>query len=139
MTTQASSVVTAPLEGTIPAKAARHFVRSYTGFDQLSPAYDVLFRTASTNSFFKTLPWFRNLAVTALNNDEQIRIFAVESESGSPIAALPLRHTRVHAGLFTVRALSSLSNYYTTRYEPVVDPGFPLTDSLSQLANAICA
>ena len=139
MTAQASSVVTAPLEGTIPAKVRCHFVRSYTSFDQLSPAYDALFRSDSANSFFTTLPWFKNLAATALSNDEQVRIFAVETESGSPIAALPLRHTRVHASLFNLRTLSSLSNYYTTRYEPIVDPGFALTDFLRQLANAISA
>src|SRR2546423_1416350 len=139
MTAHASSVVTAPLEDAVVARSARNIVRWYAGFDQLPSAYNALFNTAGARSFFHTLPWYKNLAATALGDHEQVHILGIELENGVPIAALPLRHARGRSRAFKLRTLSSLSNYYTTLYEPILDPAYPLADSLRQLAAAIRA
>src|SRR5256885_2287264 len=58
--------------------------------------------------------------------------------TGVQTCALPICRSRVR-GAFRRNALASLSNYYTTLYEPVVDPCYPLTDALRQLTHVIRA
>jgi CelD/BcsL family acetyltransferase involved in cellulose biosynthesis len=113
-------------------------VKSFASFDDLPPTYERLFDDAQTASFFHGLPWYRNLS-TALANDEQIRILALESQDAAhtPLAILPLRHAREHRSAWQPRTLSALSNYYTTVYAPLLDPSFNIDDALAPLARAI--
>jgi len=139
MTAHASSVATASRKDTLAEDRAKYVARSYANFEKLPAAYRALFDHGESKSFFHTLLWYRNLAATALGNDEQARILGIERQNGAPIAALALRHARVREGTFKLRTLSSLSNYYTTLYEPLVDPEVPLADALRQLVAAIRA
>jgi CelD/BcsL family acetyltransferase involved in cellulose biosynthesis len=137
MTAHASSVVTAPVEDAAAAGPERHVVRSYASFDEIPSVYHTLFLNADSQSFFHSLPWYKNLAATALGDKEQARILGIERESGEPIAALPLRQARLQPRAFQLRTLSSLSNYYTALYRPILDPAYPLAGALRQLAAAI--
>lgn len=114
-------------------------VKSFASFNDLPPTYELLFDEAQAARFFHGLPWYRNLSATALANDEQIRILALESQDAAhtPLAILPLRHSREHRSAWQPRELSSLSNYYTTVYAPLLDPSFNIDDALAPLARAI--
>ena len=110
-------------------------VKSFASFEDLPPVYQRLFDQAQASSFFHGLPWYRNLSATALESGEQIRILAVESQNTTrtPLAILPLRYSRRHQSAWRPRTLSSLSNYYTTVYAPLLDSSSSIDEALAQL------
>ena len=138
MNAQASPVQAVSREEAAAALRNMRAVRSFANFDDLPPAYGRLFEQAQRQSFFHGLPWYRNLAATALSKEEEVRLLAVEAQDDArtPLAVLPLRHDKKQSA-WKPRTVSSLSNYYTTLYSPLLDPSYPLDETLRQLARAI--
>jgi len=139
MTTQVSPVEAVPTRDTVLGGRPALVAQSYLGFEQLPAKYDRLFEQASLRSPFNTLAWYRNLAHTTVESTEQVRIVGLELPDGTPVAALPLRHERSLRRGWKLRTLSSFSNYYTTLYEPLLDPSYPMRDALRELARVIVA
>ena len=57
--------------------------------------------------------------------NERLRIYAVDTEGKDPAAraVLLMRYRDSGAGSFGARTLSGLSNYYTSLFGPVIEPG----------------
>ena len=103
----------------------------YTDLAALPGRYDALLASAGRASFFQTLPWYRNFVQTVIAPGERVRIYAVDA-AGSPRAVLLMRSSR------TGGRLSGLSNYYTSLFGPVLDPGEPDAQGvLEAMASAI--
>jgi Acetyltransferase (GNAT) domain len=115
-------------------------LRIYTSLDELSRAYDSLYADGLGSSFFHSRPWFENFVQYALDPDDEIRIYCLEKEdaAATPVAALLTRRQRSPATQSSLRTLSSLSNYYTTRFEPLIDPASDCKGTLGELVRAIC-
>ncbi len=64
------------------------------------------------------LPWYRNLVDAVYKDHPGVRFYLLR-RGRQPVAVLPLRVERTHTG----QRVHSLSNFYTTLYEPVLDPG----------------
>lgn len=69
------------------------------------------------------LPWYRNLVDTVYPDHAGIRFYVVR-HNGALLAVLPLRAERTASGW----RLHSLSNFYTTLYEPVLEAGIAPAD-----------
>ena len=69
--------------------------------------------------------WFEALAATVLGHGERLAIAGVEADTppGMPLACLVGRHRERDPAFFGARSFTSLSNYYTLRYAPLVDGG----------------
>jgi len=116
-------------------------VVTYAGFADLPEKYQPFFAENATESFFLSLPWFRNFCATALDPYDEIRIFAAErgDACGTPVAALLARSPRRGSWQVTPRMLYSLTNFYTSFYAPLVSRSNPLPGALETLVRAICA
>lgn len=75
------------------------------------------------------LDWFRNLINTVYPGHRGIRFYTLW-KGEQVVAVLPLRVARERGGW----KLESLSNYYTTLYEPVLEPGTKSSDLVPLLA-----
>jgi len=75
------------------------------------------------------VPWYRNLVDTVYPDHAGIRFYIVR-RGRALMAVLPLRAERSGAGW----RLHSLSNFYTTLYEPVLDPAVTPRDLLPLVA-----
>jgi hypothetical protein len=95
---------------------------TYLGFDNLPKQYSRLFCEASEDSFFLSLPWFRNLERTVLGSNEGIQIIGVERrEVGNvPVGALVLKRTGPSKRFLSQVTLDSLTTYYTSYFAPIV-------------------
>jgi len=115
-------------------------LRIYTSLDDLSRAYDSLFAAGPGSSFFHSRPWFENFVRHALNPGDEIRIYCLEEEdaAGTPVAALLTRRKQSSATRLSPRTLYSLSNYYTTRFGPLLDPARDHKGALRELVRVIC-
>jgi CelD/BcsL family acetyltransferase involved in cellulose biosynthesis len=103
----------------------------YTDLAALPGRYEALLSSAGRVSFFHTLPWYRNFVQSVIAPGERVRIYTVDGD-GSPRAVLLMRSSR------TGGQLSGLSNYYTSLFGPVLDPGDPDAPGvLEALASAI--
>jgi len=112
----------------------------YTDLTALPSRYEPIFSRAGNTSLFFSLPWYRNFIQSVLTPSEQLRIFAVDAaaNTSSPLAVLPMRYPKTASGLFGVRTLSGLSNYYTSLFGPVIEPGeSDVQMTLDSLAAAI--
>lgn len=104
----------------------------YADLEALPGRYEPLLSRAGAASFFHTLPWYRNLAQSVLAAEEKVRIYAVDADDGS-VRALLLMRCSGPSG-----KLSGLSNYYTSLFGPVLEPGEPdVRDVLDALAAAV--
>lgn len=106
----------------------------YTDLSALPERYEPLLSRAGGASFFHTLPWYRNFVQCVLAPNERVRIFAVDTagNGGSARAVLLMRCSGSDG------KLSGLSNYYTSLFGPVLDPGEPdVQGVLDALASAI--
>jgi hypothetical protein len=115
-------------------------LRIYTSLDDLSRAYDSLYAAGVGSSFFHSRPWFENFVRYALDPGDEIRIYCLEKEdaAATPVVALMTRRQQSPATWLNLRTLSSLSNYYTTRFEPLLDPVCDYKGTLRELVRAIC-
>jgi hypothetical protein len=118
------------------APAQSYAVSVFDALHDLPAHYDALFSTAENTSVFFTRPWFNNYIQSVLASNERIRIYAVETTgSAAKACAVLIMHYRLSpAGPFSVRILSSLSNYYTSLFGVVVEPGRP---DMQQVFNAL--
>ncbi|PYU04552.1 MAG: GNAT family N-acetyltransferase [Acidobacteria bacterium] len=111
-------------------------VKIYERFSDLPKSYDALFAACAGKSFFHSLPWFQNLCDTALDPGDKIRIYALETQQATEVlsAALVTRWRPASALGFFPRTLSSLSNFYTSLYGPLLLPGNGSAATLQKVA-----
>lgn len=97
-------------------------IRTYDSFDSLPPTYDALFEQAARQSFCLTRWWFETLATNILGPGERLYLVGVEDGGPVPAAlALVVGRERGRDGAFgAVRRFSSLSNYYTMVFAPLL-------------------
>jgi hypothetical protein len=93
--------------------------RRYSAWDELPAGYDALFARAGAQDFCLGRAWFEALAATILNTEERLAIAGVETDD-RPSGCLVGRHRERDPAFFGARSFSSLSNYYTLRYAPIV-------------------
>ncbi len=89
-----------------------HSCRSVEGF---AAGVHSLEEFAPRDSIEESIDWFDLLQKQVYPDDSSVRYYFA-TESGRPSAILPLRQT-IHGG---IRALESLSNYYTSLYTPLL-------------------
>ena len=113
-------------------------VHTYNGFDAFPAAYQRVFEEIPPSDFHATLAWYSNFVRSALSADDHVRLYCVENQDPpiEPAALLPMKH-RASYSLFAARELSSLTNYYTCLFEPLLSSSADLKICVSQLANAI--
>ena len=116
-------------------------VGTYGDFESLPLSYHRVFEEHSASSFCHSLPWYQNFSQYALDPGDQVRIYAVESAGlpGTPLAILPVRYVSGVAKRGRAKSLSSLTNYYTMLYAPLVSPEVSLPEVLGELARFVFA
>jgi len=88
------------------------------------------------------MPWFKNLAAAALENDVMLRIYgvAMEDVAQTPVAALVMQYRNVSSGRLRSYQLSGLSNYYSSLFGPIVgNTLYSIPDIIQHLVGAICS
>lgn len=95
--------------------------QKYKDLHCLPDSYHQLFEHGAQEWYDYSLAWFQNFAQTALDDGDQICIYGVESDNGSheALAALATRY-RASKGILDPAQLSSLSNFYTITFSPIV-------------------
>jgi CelD/BcsL family acetyltransferase involved in cellulose biosynthesis len=93
--------------------------RTYTAWEELPAGYDALFDRAGAEDFCLGRAWFEALAATTLEPGERLVLAGVETD-GRPSACLVGRYRERDTAFFGARSFSSLSNYYSLRYAPIV-------------------
>ena len=97
--------------------------RLYSCWHHLPAGYAGLFARAGAQDFCLGRAWFEALAGTSFADGERLAIAGVEAD-GPPIgprACLVGRHRERDAAFLGARSFSSLSNYYTLGFAPMVD------------------
>jgi len=97
-------------------------VRQFSSFEELPPDAQMSFEEAGKRSFFSSLPWFRTFVGHALDKGDHLRIYCsrhsfAPTDGFSTVLATVQRSA--DSGVLKPRKLSSLSNYYTSLFEPV--------------------
>lgn len=139
MTAQVSAAPAASLQETSANKHGAFAAKAYASFADLPASYKQLFLGGESASFFHGLAWYQNLSATTMNSGETPLIMSAESENGTPIVVLPLKHAQANRRIFKLRTLSSFSNYYTTRYAPLLNASFSLAEIRKALTFAVRA
>ena len=108
---------------------------TYSGLDNLPKQYSRLFGDASQESFFLSLPWFRNLERTVLGSDEVVQIIGVERKEAEnvPLGALVLKRTRFSKRVLSQLTMDSLTTYYTSYFAPIVAQACANVDEITGL------
>ena len=108
-----------------PGTTLRMQFRVYSHWHDLPAGYADLFARASPQDFCLSRAWFEALAATTLDAGERLTIAGVEADAPAilPRACLVGRHRERDPAFFGARSFSSLSNYYTLRYAPILDGG----------------
>ena len=99
--------------------------RLYLDWRDVPAGYADLFARAGADEFCLSRAWFEAFGSTVLGAGERLAIAGVEADTsaGSPRACLVGRHRERDPAFLGARSFSSLSNYYTLRYAPLVDGG----------------
>jgi hypothetical protein len=128
-------LMTSPSHIAVPPEL---LVRMYSGFDDLPSTYAHIFEQSASMDFHLTLPWFRNFVRTALDLGERVLLYGVETGRPAPkaIALLPMKHCAACA-LWEPRVLSSLANYYTCLFGPLLVSGSNTSACIRQIASEI--
>jgi hypothetical protein len=97
--------------------------RLYSCWQDLPAAYAGLFARAGAGDFCLSRAWFEVLAATILAPGEHLGIAGVEADgpTARPRACLVGRQRERDPAFLGARSFSSLSNYYTLRFAPLVD------------------
>src|SRR5271166_1206021 len=116
--------------------------RVYSALEDLPAAYVRLFEETARQSFFLTLPWFRNFVKTALDEGCSPRIYGIGPRDGlGPAAGMLVACSLPRLQKATsLRKLSALTNYYSCFFAPHL--AFPVRqtrETLQELARAISA
>lgn len=106
-----------------PVRSHNYTVATYDAFSALPHSYDRLFSLARSASLFFTLPWYRNFSASVLASNEHLRIFGVETAAGTAAALLAMHYRESTAPPFGLKRLQALSNYYTSLFGPLLEPG----------------
>jgi CelD/BcsL family acetyltransferase involved in cellulose biosynthesis len=114
-------------------------VVTYDRLEALSPEYESFFSENGAESFFLSLPWFRNFCRTALDPGDELRIFAGKAtHTGcAPVAVLLARFQRETKLRFAPRTLYGLSNFYTSLYAPLLSQSLSSPTAVESLVRAI--
>ncbi len=80
-------------------------VKIYGSLDDLPPSYQELFGEAGQRDFFQSREWFANLIKTTFTLGDVPRLYALESDRGSPEALLIARCQTPKSRLRTYRSL----------------------------------
>lgn len=101
--------------------------------------YATLFSQSAGRDYYAHPDWFRNLSETCLGPDEEAVLITAADADGEPLAALPAkRHTASH--LFPgARAISSLTNFYSCRFQALTRPGADQAGAYRKLVRAMIA
>jgi hypothetical protein len=97
---------------------------------------------AGRQSLYHSLAWYRNLVEHALEPGDEVRIYALEAPNPAQgaLAILPLRLAARASGPWQGRGLTSLSNYYSSLWGPILaDSGHDPGASLRRLVATVCA
>ena len=86
--------------------------------DELAPDVRALLGRAEARNAEFGLDWYRNLVDTVYPSHRGVRFFVLR-KGREPIVVLPVRIDAAAGG----KRVNSLSNFYTTLYEPAVEPG----------------
>jgi CelD/BcsL family acetyltransferase involved in cellulose biosynthesis len=101
--------------GAGPEQGGEHQVEVYAQLEELPADTRAFLQAAEARNVGFGLDWYRNLVRTVYPDDDGVRLYELR-RGGKPVAVLPLRLERGRGGW---RAYS-LSNYYTSLYEPVL-------------------
>jgi len=113
--------------------------KAYNHWDALPGQVRNIFECAGKQSVFLSRAWFENLSQTALSPEQEVRFFSVEDSSGknAPLLLLPT-HTKRNT-LFRPRTLSSLTNFYTPLFAPLISSDCESQSVFQVLAMTIAA
>jgi hypothetical protein len=107
----------------------------YEGMHALPAAFGAVFAAAESQSVFFSRAWFELLAGAAHPAGERVRIYAGQSGTSEPAALLLMRHT-CERGWGSPRVLSSLANFYTPLFAPLM-AATATPDALREIIRAI--
>lgn len=98
-----------------------------------------LFERGFKRSVFLSRSWFQNLLQTSLKSGENVRVFTIEDPAlpGTPVLLLPASYRK--SELLKPRTLSSLTNFYSPLFEPLLSANCDPQRALSELARTIVA
>jgi Acetyltransferase (GNAT) domain len=114
--------------------------KRYEGLDSLPPSYHSVFANAGRESFFLSLPWFRNFERTILGSQEASLIYGIENgpRPEGALGALVLWRKQEKRRVFSPARIEGLANYYTSYFAPVIASDYPdNTAVLSAFANGM--
>jgi Acetyltransferase (GNAT) domain len=113
-------------------------VRTYFALDALPAPYREAFDGTASADFHASLPWFDNFVRFALDPADRVRLYGVEvgHPAAKAVALLPMKHRAAHS-LFEPRVLSSLTNYYTCLFEPLLGDGGNMKLAIRQIVAAL--
>lgn len=96
----------------------------YQDIADLPSSYFDLFERAGRQNFYFSLPWFRNLTRTTMDEGDELRIYGVETDAPEPkaLAILIARHPARTGKILGLRALAGFTNFYSMEFAPVIDP-----------------
>lgn len=113
-------------------------VKVFSGFDELPGVYPRAFEETESSDFHASLPWFHNFVSSALDPEDRVRLYGVESRNvtAEAFALLPMKH-RAEQSLLKPRVLSSLTNYYSCLFGPLLTKGSDMKLCVRQIVSAI--
>ena len=121
------------------ARSQTERVITYDRLTALPGKYDAFFSENGVDSFFLSLPWFRNFCANALDPGDELRIFVAEQTGPGcrPVAGLLTRSQRESIWHLAPRTLHSLSNFYTSLYAPLLSQSIASPTAVASLVRAI--
>jgi hypothetical protein len=109
-----------PVQSTLPGGNREPCGKIYSRWDALPGQTQALFECGKAQSVFLTREWFNNLIHNSLDPSQTVRVFSVEDASRKAVPVLLLPACVERAGLFRPRTLSSLTNFYTPLFSPLL-------------------
>lgn len=117
-------------------------VRIYSSLDDFPAGYTRLFDEAAKESFYLSLPWFRNLIDTTSKPGDELRLYGVEDDTDDarPLALLVARRRVPRSALTGARRLEGFVNFYSILFGLVLSPAEPdHRPAIRMLVTSICA
>ena len=92
----------------------------YKKFDDIPAEFSTTLERASRESIFLSKEWFENYIRTVVPDESGIRIFAVPPDVSDTSGLVLPMYSSDRTGLLSMRELRGLSNYYASRFEPLI-------------------
>lgn len=137
MRAQASVERVSPTKEAAPACYRELSGKVYDRWDALPKQSNGLFDHASSQSVFLSRVWFENLSQTSLQPNQKLQVFSVESSSHGDAPLLFLPASEGPAEVFGPRVLSSLANFYSPLFSPLISPDCDPINVLRTLTRTI--